>query len=138
VTLVEDEKLLADLGGEEADFLRKAAVVQSREFLESLRADILPAFKIADNDFLNKIREHFTFSFDVNTLPQPFDKPTLFLMGRQDSRVGFADAWKIINNYPRASFVVLDRAGHMLKVEQKRLFRILAEEWLDRVEENTG
>jgi hypothetical protein len=34
-----------------------------------------------------------------------------------------------------SSFVLLDRAGHALSVEQKMLFRALVSEWLDRVEE---
>jgi len=42
-----------------------------------------------------------------------------------------------LDSYPRASFVVLDRAGHALSVEQKTLFRALVNEWLDRVEEYT-
>jgi hypothetical protein len=41
----------------------------------------------------------------------------------------------LLDNYPRASFAVLDRAGHALAVEQKPLFRALVNEWLDRVEE---
>lgn len=136
VTLVEDKALLAELDEEEAQFFRVGAVVQSREVLESLRRDIAPAFKIADHDFLEMVEKQFLFSFDVNNLPQPFVKPALFLLGRQDSVVGYRDAWNVLEQYPRASFVVLDRAGHGLGEEQKGLFRALAGEWLDRVEES--
>lgn len=38
-------------------------------------------------------------------------------------------------HYPRASFAVLDRAGHSLHLEQRGLFEALVGEWLDRVEE---
>jgi len=41
-----------------------------------------------------------------------------------------------LENYPRGTFVVLDRAGHGLEVEQETLFRALANEWLDRLEES--
>ena len=51
--------------------------------------------------------------------------------------IGYIDAWRVIENYPRASFIVLDQAGHGLAVEQKGLFRALAGEWLDRVEESS-
>ncbi len=37
--------------------------------------------------------------------------------------------------FPRATFAVLDRAGHGLTMEQTGLFRALVAEWLDRVEE---
>jgi pimeloyl-ACP methyl ester carboxylesterase len=56
-------------------------------------------------------------------------------MSRQDSVVGYRDAWAILENYPRGTFAVLDRAGHFLAAEQEDLFHALAGEWLDRVEE---
>jgi hypothetical protein len=49
--------------------------------------------------------------------------------------VGYRDAWTILERYPRATFAVLDRAGHNLAIEQERLFAALVGEWLDRVEE---
>ena len=59
-------------------------------------------------------------------------------MGRQDSISGYRDAWAILENYPRATFAVLDRAGHGLGVEQRSLLGVLVDEWLDRVEEATS
>jgi pimeloyl-ACP methyl ester carboxylesterase len=137
VTLVEDESVLSELQAGEAEFFRGFAVVQSRELLESIRTDVVPAFEIADHEFLAKIEEHVQFSFDVHLLPKPFVKPVLFLLGRQDSVVGYADIWNVLDSYPRASYVVLDRAGHGMGVEQKGLFLALTQEWLDRVEEST-
>ena len=66
-----------------------------------------------------------------------FGKPTLILVGRQDSMVGYHDSWKILENYPRATLAVLDQAGHNLQIEQERVFNTLVGEWLDRVEEST-
>lgn len=121
---------------EEAEFFRGFAVVQSRELIESVRNDVFPAFEIADREFFNMVAEPFGFTFDVRNLPQPMKKPVLILLGRQDSSVGYKDAWELLNNYPRASFVVLDRCGHALGVENKGLFQILTNEWIDRVEEH--
>ena len=56
-------------------------------------------------------------------------------MGRQDATVGYRDAWELIENYPRGTFAILDRAGHNLQIEQEGLFNALVNEWLDRVEE---
>jgi pimeloyl-ACP methyl ester carboxylesterase len=64
-----------------------------------------------------------------------FGKPTLILVGRQDSVTGYRDAWDLVEHYPRATFAVLDRAGHGLDLEQRGLFEALVGEWLDRVEE---
>jgi len=56
------------------------------------------------------------------------------LMGRQDCSVGYRDQWRLLENYPRASFAVLDKAGHNLQIEQDVLFAALVKEWLERVE----
>ena len=74
----------------------------------------------------------------MDALPQPFPAPTLIVAGRQDSIVGYRDAWRILESYPRATIAVLDRAGHCLEIEQARLFHALVSEWLDRVEEYAG
>lgn len=54
------------------------------------------------------------------------------LLGRQDSVVGYKDAWDILDNYPRVTFAVMDRAGHNLQLEQEELFFSLVKEWLIR------
>jgi pimeloyl-ACP methyl ester carboxylesterase len=69
----------------------------------------------------------------VDSPDRSFKQPTLFLMGRQDATVGYRDAWAIIENYPRATFAILDQAGHNLQIEQERLFEELVGEWLARV-----
>jgi pimeloyl-ACP methyl ester carboxylesterase len=135
VTLVEDPALISELSPVEAEAMREIAVVQSRELLEWLRANIFPAIEAADQAFLSRVRENYAFSFDVDPLPEPFAGPTLILMGRQDGVCGCRDAWSIMEDYPRATFAVLDRAGHGLAVEQRHLFNVLVSEWLDRVEE---
>lgn len=56
----------------------------------------------------------------------------------QDDVVGYRDAWEILENYPRGTFVVLDRSGHLLTIEEEELLRALVSEWLDRVEEYGG
>lgn len=137
ITLVEDPALLSELQPQEAELL-ELAVVKSRKCLQTMVTDIVPAIEAGDGEFLDKIRSdpaRYGFSFDVDALPEPFAGPTTIIAGRQDSAVGYRDAWRLVENYPRATFVILDRAGHMLSVEQEGLFRALVSEWLDRVEE---
>ena len=64
-----------------------------------------------------------------------FVAPTLVLTGRQDSAVGYRDALQLLASYPRASFVVLDRADHDFPVDENDLFSALVGDWLGRVEE---
>lgn len=131
---VRDEKLLAEIEPSERKLFERMLVLQDRKRWERFRMDILPGVKARDADF-NRwlIHNGYGFSFDVDK--HPFEKPTLVLAGRQDASVGFKDALRIIDNYPRGTFAVLDRAGHGLEVEQEAIFNCLAGEWLDRVEE---
>lgn len=135
VTLVEDASALAGLSPDEAASIQKMAVVQSRRQTEQWKTDIFPAVAAADHTFLDRLEKAGNFSFDVDQLPVPFPGPTLFLTGRQDTSVGYRDTLKVLEDYPRATFAVLDRAGHCLTMEQEKLFHDLVGEWLDRVEE---
>ena len=134
-TLVRDAEIPAVLEPDET-FWSRIAVVQTAETLAAFRAAVKPGFAAADRAFLERLEDGgFSYSFAVDELPAPFPAPTLILTGRQDSLVGYQDAWRLLDNYPRATFVALDRAGHGLAAEQKTLFQALVGEWLDRVAE---
>jgi pimeloyl-ACP methyl ester carboxylesterase len=114
------------------------AVVQDQKWVDAIKGLIPQAEEEGDAKFQARVREDpekYAFSFDVDALSEPCPAPTLFLMGRQDSSVGYRDAWNILENYPRATFAVMDRAGHALFTEQEKLCRALTSEWIDRVEE---
>jgi pimeloyl-ACP methyl ester carboxylesterase len=135
--LREDAQFLAALRPEESG-VRDVLVVQSLGALENFRRVIAPGGAAADHAFLARLRENYAFSFDVDALPEPFAAPALFVAGRFDHWCGYREAWQLLDHYPRATFAVLDRAGHGLVFEQRGLFRALASEWLDRVEEYAG
>ncbi len=129
-TLVEDPTLVAQLEPGIEDLI----VVQNHMVVEAVR-DVLAEVQIADHTFLARLEAAGPFSFDVDILPTPFGGPTLILTARQDHLCGYRDAWDLLNNYPRATFAVLDRAGHFVNIEQDVLCQALMREWLDRVEE---
>lgn len=138
VALVKKGSWSSDLYPKETKMFESFAVVQTPRIFERTRKEILSGLKIADMKFLDRIESHgYTFTFDVDAPSVIFGKPTLILVGRQDSMVGYQDSWKILENYPRATLAVLDRAGHNLQIEQERVFSTLVVEWLDRVEEST-
>jgi pimeloyl-ACP methyl ester carboxylesterase len=139
--LVKDEAFMASLTGEDREMYGDI-LVQRAAFLEPLKEYderyIAPALTLADESFCGAIRQdpaYYGLSFDVDDLPQPFEGPSLILAGRQDTTVGYRDAWSIIESYPRATFVVLDRSGHGAIGQQAELFKLLVHDWLDRVEE---
>ena len=141
VTLVADPALVSTLSPDEAEGYFPFAVVQSQKVADFVHTNYSAASEAGDQAFQAKIREHdenYAFSFDVDALPAPFPAPTLIVTGRQDSIIGYRDAWEILENYPRATFAVLDRSGHFVETEQEDLLHALAGEWLDRVEEYAG
>lgn len=134
IVLVPDSKLLSKLTAEEAEDFNSSMVVQSERIYERNQNEIMAGVQIANSSFLQNFQQNgYAFSFDVDQLPKKFEKPALFLLGKQDSCVGYKDAWNVLENYTRASFVVLDRAGHSLHIEQEELFHCMVREWLVRV-----
>ena len=135
VTLVPDEalveRMVAELGPELAASFARALVVQSPGIYERFKT-LLPGILDTDHEFLTKLDE--AVSFAVDPPPEPFSAPALFVLGRQDSVVGYRAALDLIEQYPRATVAVLDRAGHVLPWEQPDLFAALVREWLGRVE----
>ncbi len=136
--LAQDPALMAELTPEEAETFSSYGVVLSRRFIDMLRAFVPSKEEAGDPEFQSAIRMNpvrFGLSFDVDALPEPFPAPTLMVTGRQDSIVGYRQAWDVLENYPRATFAVLDRAGHSLEADAEELWTALVRDWLDRVEE---
>jgi len=135
--IVENPQLLASLAPKDAEEFGAMAVVQDEYNWERFRDEILSGASMSDAAFLEKIRYgQYGYSFDVDSLLPPFSKPVLILTGRQDHIAGYRNAWHILENYPRATFAVLDRSGHNVHIEQNKLFNALVNEWLDRVHES--
>lgn len=128
-----DEKFIENLSKDELeDFGNNNIVLDEYTWLR-YNKEILSGCKIGDEKFLNKVKNKYGFSFKIDQ--SDFIKPSVFLLGRQDSSVGYKDALDIINKYPRGTFAVLDTAGHNLQIDQPQLFSTLLNEWLDRIEE---
>jgi pimeloyl-ACP methyl ester carboxylesterase len=111
---------------------------QNDQCVENLRSVAIPSIQMADYEFLNGIGFDTRFSFEINNVVPPFSKPTLIVVGRQDSVVGYRDAWDVIENFPRATFAVLDYAGHAIGFgERDTIFMALVNDWIDRLERDT-
>ena len=78
--------------------------------------------------------QNYAFNFDLDLTDEPFKGPSLIVCGRQDTVVGYQDAWPISKEYPRATFAVLDWGGHMIQPACKDLFKALVADWLKRME----
>ena len=138
--LIKDPTIYAELTPMEQDIFGMS-VIHSRTWLDNIRnSPEVPDDENGDPEFLGRLRdkpENYAFSFDVDALSEPFAGPSLIIAGRQDAIAGYRHAWNILENYPRSSYVVLDRAGHPLE-DSAELVNVLIREWLDRVEEYAG
>jgi pimeloyl-ACP methyl ester carboxylesterase len=133
--LMRDEALMSRLSPKEAEAFEEVAVLQGEREWERFRDECMIPSNSADLEYLTRVRQSgYGFTFDVDSMPAPFEDPVLIVNGRQDHVVGFEDAWRVMGNYPRGTFVVLDRAGHLLQIDQPRLFEALVHDWLDRLE----
>jgi pimeloyl-ACP methyl ester carboxylesterase len=54
-------------------------------------------------------------------------------MSRQDNSIGYHDHCKLIENFSRATYTILDKVGHNLQMEQDTVFTDLMKEWLKHV-----
>jgi len=122
------------LDGDDRKWFVDIAVRQTALTLSRFREEVLPGLKAADFPWIDgHFAKRVAFESEVDDPAARYGFPCLFLAGRQDASVGYSDLLKLIEIYPRASFCVLDMAGHNLQIEQGGLFSALVGEWLERV-----
>ena len=114
-------------------------LIQTPAYAQALKhkddAVVQPAIQ-ATAPIANEIRadpKRYGFSFDLIEAEKTFDEPTLIIAGRRDTTVGYRDAWSILDSYPRATFVALDRADHGWPMETPNLLPALIDDWLARI-----
>jgi len=85
----------------------------------------------ADNDFLHRTLKG-KFSFDINKMimKKHFDKATLILTGKYDIAVGYEEQFGWLSVFTRATYVVIDGAGHNIHVDQPQMFHNTVKGWL--------
>jgi pimeloyl-ACP methyl ester carboxylesterase len=139
VVVVANPQLVAEAAALDprAGEVMRSQPVQIRAVLDWWQANSRPAKEFWDATFADRFwnTPNEQFSFDIRVLPKPFPGPALIFMGRQDDVVRYTDAWPVVEDYPRATVALLDRAGHLAMVHQRTLFNALVNEWLDRLEE---
>ena len=134
VTIFPDSSIFDDLAPDE-EWIPRALPVHERRMLDEIRAHDMPAYRIADDGFLARLEGNYLLTGPAGRPGPPFERPSLILAGRQDARIGFRGAWGLVDELPRATFAVLDLAGHHLgRIERPELFRALVGDWLGRLE----
>jgi pimeloyl-ACP methyl ester carboxylesterase len=125
-----DHEFLTTLTEEEREDFKGIHVMLDEYTWKRYNQEVVAGMKIADPAFLEKISGAYGFTFRIDE--EVFPKPSVFLVGRQDHITGYQDAYDILDKYPRATFSILDTAGHNLQIEQDQLLNVHIIDWLER------
>lgn len=129
-----DRELVNSLDDDACSGYKDFCTIQTKETWDQYQKQILPGVSLCNHELTERVRDTELSNKDT-PLSRPLEKPALFLLGRFDHCAGYKDAWRNLDDYPRASFVVLDRSGHCLPIDQPRLFDVMIQDWLTRVME---
>ncbi len=132
--LYEEPGVLEGVPDADAAEFRALGVVIDPPAWSFFSSAIGPASRAADAEAVEAISASYAFPLDLDAADAPFARPTLIVAGRQDAVVGYRDAMTILERFPRATFAVLDAAGHLLPGERSELLTALLNDWLARVE----
>ena len=135
--LVSSADLAGKLGSELEASYRSYFVVQTPETLSLFQEYVAPSASLIDESGLMRIFSNWELR-DRPEGAKTYPHPVLIVAGRQDATAGYTDPWELAEHYPRATFAVLDRAGHALLHEQPTLTQALVVEWLARVREHSS
>lgn len=131
-----DKEFLEKMNKNRREIFLEYMIIANEKMYKRFEKEVISGIEQADNDFIKKLRENYSFSFNVDEEIKMinFSKPSLFITGRQDNAVGYYDLYNLVEDYPRATFAILDTAGHNLQIEQEEVFNSLFLNWLERVE----
>lgn len=139
--LISNAQLMSSMSAEDKAALGNV-LIQTPAYIESLKTKykeaFIPAVEAADKTVLDPIREdpkRYSLSFFADIRHAKFHAPTLVVCGRQDEVVGYRDALRLLEIYPRSTFAVLDRGTHDLPVDDAGVFQALVRDWIVRVRE---
>ena len=134
VTLIEDRSIFTDLAPDE-QWIPDALLAHEQRSVDEIRAHDMPANRAADYAFLERLEANYVLPVNAGHGSAPCAQPSLILAGRQDSTVGYRGAWSLIEEFPRATYAVIDMAGHHLgRIERPAVFQALVGDWLERMQ----
>jgi len=135
IVLEKDPQFFDTLESQDRNEFDYLSIIQTKEMWEHYSNDIDLSILPENIGFLEKQLDG-SFSQDINSIELHYDKPSLILLGRQDTEVGFEDQYDLYKSFTRATIMTLDKAGHNLQIERNCLFRAAFLDWLERTRSN--
>jgi pimeloyl-ACP methyl ester carboxylesterase len=103
-------------------------VVRTRATARRYRDSVVPGTTLVDEAALTGIFSGWAVDVGSDAL----SAPSLIVVGRRDSTVGYADAAELLERYPHATLTVIEDAGHALMHERPEVLAPLLGDWLHR------
>ncbi|MFC0237107.1 alpha/beta fold hydrolase [Fictibacillus phosphorivorans] len=132
VILEKNHAILHALDADTRSAFETLMICQNEGNLKCFLEEVQPGRLIANRNFLTsdwRVEGYYLsqepFS-DVSCLPQE----VLLILGKQDHICGYQDYDFLLDKFPHSKRVILDHAGHMLHIEQRKMVQQLVEEWL--------
>jgi pimeloyl-ACP methyl ester carboxylesterase len=131
----EDIQYTKDLDIATLSRLREMNVAITRRIVERQAIEIDEAVARGNETFLEEYQVNgYKASFDVDENSDTFNQTVMIVAGKQDSIVGYEDQFKLSQKYKRASYAVIDGAGHGLHLEKEEAFSSYFRMWLSEIE----
>jgi len=124
-----DVELLESLTPSDCEEFAAMAVRQDAESWRAFRDHALPGLRAADQAAMDRLSQRYYLEERPEDVFNRFEGPTVIITGRQDHVVGFEDQFSLLAHYPRASYVVIDGAGHNVHLEQPAIAEAVLQAW---------
>lgn len=135
VKIETDEQLVKDMDPDIRQAIQALMVYQIQQSLERFIEEIQPGRLLTDRKFLssNWRERYYHYSFEPLSNTDQLNQPALFLLGKQDVIAGYEDQMGLARKFNHGSIAILDRAGHLIPIDQRSLTQQLVGDWLQRV-----
>ncbi|TXK71944.1 alpha/beta fold hydrolase [Paenibacillus sp. N3.4] len=137
VSFEEDTNCLSGLDEDTINAFQLLMVRQTKSNLLTFLKEIQPGRLLANREFLssNWKKDGYYLKFEPFSNVDQLQQPCLIVLGKQDSICGYEDHLILLRKFSYASYAILDRAGHMIQIEQRETLTSLIMDWLIRVDQ---
>ncbi|MEU7409446.1 alpha/beta hydrolase [Streptomyces sp. NPDC042638] len=129
--LTRDEALLAALEPADREAFAGIALYQDDAGWSAFRDHVLPGIRAHHREDAAALLTAYRSEEPPESRTGTHDGRHLLVTGRQDHLVGWRDQVDLLEHYPRATYAVVDGAGHHVHLDQPDAVHGLLGNWLD-------
>lgn len=133
-----DRALVDSLSVADREEFTAMSARQTQPSWELFERFALPGIRAADQAAMTRLAARYQLEEVPEQIAPPLTGPTLIVTGRQDDTVGFVDQFSLLEHYPRATYAVLDGAGHNVHLDQPEAVAALVRAWAAHVHQDVA